>query len=109
VSVSLCPIATIQAPAPQVWQFLAEPKQYGRWWDARTLSIVPTGPAQAGQHIEAQTRALGRGWAVHIVVERVDETQRQLELTTRLPLGITVYNHITCAPVDNVTCRVTFG
>ena len=109
MSVSLCPIATVQAPASQVWQLLAQPEQYGRWWDARTLSIVPPGPAQAGQHIEAQARALGRGWAVHIAVDRVAERERQLDLTTRLPLGITVYNHITCLPVDSASCRVSFG
>ena len=106
---SLCPIATIQAPAPRVWHLLAEPEQYGTWWDAQTIFIIPTGPAQAGQRIEAQTRALGRAWPVHIVVERVDEARHQLDLSTRLPFGITVLNHITCTPVDSRTCRLAFG
>jgi len=109
MSLNACPIATIQAPASHVWGFLAEPSHYGQWWDAQTLRILPPGSVQAGQQIEAQSRALGRDWAVHITVVRVEASERQLDLTTRLPLGITVYNHITCTPVDDQTCRVAFG
>jgi hypothetical protein len=92
-----------------VWELLAEPNHYGRWWDAQTTSIEPPGPAQAGQQILARSRAFGRDWPFHIVVERVEASKRQLDLTTRLPLGITVCNHITCTPLDDETCRVAFG
>jgi len=109
MSVSVCPIATIQAPASQVWGFLAEPGYYGQWWDAQTLSIEPPGPAQAGQLIQARSRAFGRDWRVHFAVERVEAGKRQLDLTAHLPLGITIHNHITCTPLDDKTCRVAFG
>jgi hypothetical protein len=109
VSVSVCPVATVHASVEEVWGLLSAPTRYALWWDAETRAIVPEGPAQPGQRIYAQTRAMGRAWEVNILVEHVDEARRQIQLTTRLPLGITVYNHITCAPVNSASCRVSFG
>ena len=109
MGVSVCPIATVNAPVEQVWALLSEPDNYARWWDAQTLSIEPKGAAQPGQKVLAQSKAFGRGWNVTITVERVDSSKRQIDLTTSLPLGITVHNHIVCALLDRATCRVTFG
>ena len=109
MSFSTCPLTTVNAPLDRVWGLLSNPTCYAAWWDAQTRSIVPAGPAQAGQTIEAQTMALGRPWAIHIVVERVDAAQHQIAFTTMLPLGITVHNQITCAPLDTASCRVSFG
>ncbi len=109
MSFNTCPIATVNAPVERVWHLLSDPASYALWWDAQTYSIVPEGPAQAGQKIYAQTRGLGRQWDVRIIVEKVDPSAHQIHLKTMLPLGITVYNHITCVPLNNSTCRVTFG
>jgi hypothetical protein len=109
MSVSICPIATINAPIEHVWRLLAAPSRYALWWDAKTVSIVPEGPAQAGQQIFATTSALGRRWDVHLTVEAVLANRRQLDLLTQLPLGITVRNHITCTPLDNQRTYVSFG
>jgi hypothetical protein len=109
MAVSACPIATVDAAAAQVWRLLADPANYSRWWDATTDSIVPAGPAASGQIIDAHTRALGRKWPVRVDVEGVDKEHRQLQLTTRLPFGITVHNQITCTPLDSTHCRVVFG
>ncbi len=108
-SISVCPIAEVQAPVEWVWNLLAEPASYASWWNAETRAIEPPGRARPGQRINAQTRALGKRWTVHITVGSVDEDRRAIELTTRLPLGITVHNHIVCTPLDPATCRVTFG
>jgi Polyketide cyclase / dehydrase and lipid transport len=104
-----CPIATVHAPLDKVWCLLSDPSRYALWWDAETRSISPKGPAIAGQEILARTKALGMEWDVHILVEHVDETRHTLQLTTALPLGITVHNHITCTSLDEASCRVTFG
>ena len=104
-----CPTTVVRAPAERVWELLSEPANYGQWWDAQTRAITPAGPAQPGQRIEAETSAVGRKWIVRIVVEGVDPAQRVIHLTTRLPLGITVENHIACVPLDAASCRVTFG
>ncbi|MGB8645402.1 MAG: SRPBCC family protein [Anaerolineae bacterium] len=109
MSFSACPIAVVNAPVDQVWSLLSDPAGYALWWDAQTRSIAPKGPAQAGQKIDAQSKGLGKQWDVRITVESVDESKHQIDLTTRLPLNITVHNHIVCVPVDGATCRVTFG
>jgi Polyketide cyclase / dehydrase and lipid transport len=109
MSLRVCPVATINAPIKRVWRFLSEPANYARWWDARTHSIVPEGPASPGQKIYAQTNALGKYWDVNVLVREVDEAKRQIHLTTMLPWGIAVHNHITCVPLDYAHCRISFG
>lgn len=79
------------------------------WWDAETHSIIPEGPVQPGQQILAKTIALGKRWDIHIAVRAIAPEKHQLELETRLPLGITVLNRITCTPLDSEHTRVSFG
>jgi hypothetical protein len=65
---------------------------------------------QAGAaNIRARTRALGKDWDVRITVASIDPDKRALDLTTQLPFGITVHNHIVCGALDNQRCRVSFG
>ncbi len=109
MSVFICPIANIEAPLERVWSFLSEPANYALWWDAQTREIIPAGSAHTGQRITAQTGALGKQWGVNILVEGVDEQKHQLHLQTRLPLGITVFNHITCTALNQAATQVTFG
>ena len=109
MSISSCPIATVDASVEQVWQLLADPRNYGLWWDAETRSIEPAGPAKPGQRISARTRALGKHWEVQITVASIDTDKRALDLTTQLPFGITVHNHIACRTLDEQHCRVSFG
>lgn len=109
MSFNTCPIATIDAPIERVWRLLADPAHYADWWDAETRSIAPEGPARPGQQIRAQSIALGMRWDVHISVQSVVPEKRQLDLLTRLPFGITVYNHIECASLDEQHTRVSFG
>ena len=106
---NVCPITTVNAPVERVWAFLSEPANYALWWDAQTRLILPEGHAQAGQKIHAQSKALGRLWDVSILVNGVDDSKRQIELTTVLPFGITVHNHISCTPIDHTNSRVIFG
>jgi hypothetical protein len=109
MSFSTCPIATVDAPVGRVWLLLGDPRNYDLWWDAHTHSIIPEGPAQPGQQIFAQTVALGKRWEIHSTVRAVTPEKQQLDLLTRLPWGITVYNHITCTPLDGEHTRVSFG
>lgn len=107
--VSVCPITTIHAPAEHVWNFLSEPSNYALWWDAQTRSIIPQGSSLPGKKIYAETTALGKQWSVTVIVEKVNKVERQIDLTTRLPFGITVHNHIACVPLDKDNCQVSFG
>lgn len=109
MSLNVCPIATINAPLERLWSFLSEPKNYALWWDAKTISIMPAGHASPGQKIQAQSMELGKRWNVDILVEGLDEQRHQIHLKTMLPLGITVFNHITCTPINNSATQVSFG
>ena len=109
MSVNVCPVAIVNASLDHVWEFLSEPKNFALWWDAQTRSIVPEGCAQAGQKIHAKTGGLGRQWDVMVIVNAVDESKHQIDLTTQLPFGITVYSHITCTPLQGGTTQVSFG
>jgi len=88
---------------------LADPAAYAKWWDATTDVISPTGLAQPGQLITAQSQTLGRRWKVRIRVDGIDMARRELSLTTSLPLGITILNHILVNTLDEHTSRVSFG
>ena len=92
-----------------MWRLLADPTHYAQWWDAHTCSTIPSGPAHSGQQIFAHTVALGKRWDVHITIRAVTPENHQLELVTRLPLGITVLNQINCTTLDSQHTRVSFG
>ena len=109
MTLSVCPVATVDAPVERVWALLADPASYAEWWDARTERIEPPGPATPGQVITASAIGLGRRWPVTLRVVGVDDTRHALDLRTALPLGIMLDNHLLCQPLDADTTRVTFG
>jgi hypothetical protein len=109
MSFTTCPVATVNTSVDQVWSLLNIPANYDRWWDARTCAIIPEGPAQPGQRILAESTGFGRHWRVSVLIEGVDDSRRQIDLTTSLPFGITLHNHFTCSPVGEAQCRVSFG
>ncbi|MGZ3583947.1 MAG: SRPBCC family protein [Ktedonobacterales bacterium] len=107
---SVCPTTSVAAPIERVWVLLTTPASYGDWWDATTERIVPDGPAAPGQIVYARAHALGLlHLPVTVTVEQVDAVNHCIKLTTCLPLGITVHNHITCAPVAKATTWLQFG
>jgi hypothetical protein len=96
-------------PPSEFGSYISDPASYDLWWDAQTLSIAPEGSARPGQEVRAQTAALGKRWPVSVRVEMVDDSERRIHLKTVLPLGITAHNHISCVPLDETNCRVSFG
>ncbi len=109
MSLSVCPITVVQAPTEVVWDLLSNPTNFSSWSDAKVDRLLPDGPAQAGQHVEAHAELLGLKRPVHIEVRGIDRSHRTLDLTTSLPLGITVHNHITVTPLESHSCQVSFG
>jgi len=105
MTISTCPIATINAPIERVWEFLAEPANYDLWWDAKTRSIVPKGRAQVGQRVHAKAG----GFNILLTVDAVDESKHKIDFTTKFPFGITGFNHLTCTALPNSTTQVSFG
>ncbi len=109
MSVSVCPIAIVEAPVERVWNFLSVPANYALWWEAQTRSITPEGSAQPGQRVYAQLEGLGMQFDLNLWVEGVEPDKHLIHLKTMLPFGITVFNHITCTRIDDRTCQVSFG
>jgi hypothetical protein len=109
MTISTCPIATVQAPLERVWAILGTPEGYGAWWDARTERVVPPGPLAVGQTVIATAGALGLRLRITTRVEAIDPASHMLALHTTFPLGISVANHITCQALDAERCRVSFG
>jgi hypothetical protein len=109
MSLRACPIAPVRAPLQRVWSFLSQPVNYALWWEANTRSIEPKGSAQSGQQIHATSKAFGFSWNVDVLVESVDQERHTLDLMTSLPLGIIVFNHISCKELDPWSCQVSFG
>lgn len=109
MTISVCPIATVAAPAQAVWEVLTTPEEYGAWWRARTERVVPPGTAVAGQRVTASVRRFG--WRLPVAVEVLarDDAGRALDLRTSLPFGLVVRNHLVVAPLDARTSRLTFG
>lgn len=107
---SVCPAATIAAPLDTVWALITNAAVYDSWWDATADRIVPEGPAVPGQVVYAHASLLG---IIHptvtVTVERVDAEKHRIDLTTRLPLGITAHNHLACAAVAQDTTWLQFG
>ena len=109
MTLRVCPIASVHAPVRKAWSFLSQPATYALWWDARTESITPPGPAQAGQRIHATTMQFGLHWDIEVLVENVDHSRHVLDVMTSLPFGIIVFNHITCSELDPKSCQISFG
>ncbi len=109
MSLSVCPITTVNAPAETVWSLLANPSLYDSWWEVTTDSITPPGPAQPGQMIRAHGVAVGINLHTKFRVDEIDNEKRQLDLTTWLPFGIGLHNHLHVQALDDQTCRVSFG
>lgn len=107
--VSVCPVANVAAPVEVVWELLAEPSNYDRWWDAHLVRSVPEGPATPGQINYATTKEFGKQWDVTFVVKSIQPARHQIHLDVTLPFGIIDHATFTCTPVDEASCRVQFG
>ena len=107
--IRFCPPATLHAPVERVSSFLFEAANFALWWDTQTQSMVPEGPASAGQKIYAPTTARGKQWPVTVMVKSVDEAEPPIHLNTGLLWGITIHNHMTGVPLAPAHGRVSLG
>ena len=105
MSVSVCPIAVINASPERVWELLSKPANYDLWWDAKTQSIVPEGHAQAGQRVHAKAG----GFNIFLTIDAVDDSKHKIDYISKFPFGITGFNHLTCIALTDSTTQVSFG
>jgi len=109
MSLNLCPAAVVEAPIEIVWDLLSHLGRYGEWVDVQVQRVEPEGPAVVGQTLTATTSAFGRTWSVSITVEAVKSERHQLGMHVLLPLGLQMYEYLSCTPVTENSCRVQFG
>jgi hypothetical protein len=108
MSLNVCPAATVAAPIDVVWEIL-QPAHFSEWIDGEVERITPAGPAVVGQQISILSKAFGRKWHVLLTIESIDPDRHQLGMQGAFPFGISLSEHISCASIDALTCRVQYG
>jgi uncharacterized protein YndB with AHSA1/START domain len=106
---AVCPTDVVNAPIERVWSLLTDPAGWGDFWDARVLDIEPAGPAAAGQRILLRSGPWPARFRLTFTFTKVDPANHTLDLDIRLPFGVVNDEHLACAAIDDVTCRVTYG
>lgn len=108
MGLSVCPVATVAAPADLVWGLLASVARWNEWIDGRVERAEP-GPLAAGQEVIVQAPALGRTWRATFAIEKVDAARGVLAMRVAFPLGMALRERVTVRPLDDVSCRVEYG
>ena len=109
MGLTVCPIAVVAAPVEVVWANLVQWERYTDWADVHVERSEPDGPASAGQIIHFAGKALGITMRFIFKIEEVDSERHRLTLHAFFPFGLQEVPHITCTPIDAVTCRVEYG
>ncbi len=108
MGLSICPAATVAAPAETVWGLLASAARWDAWIDGRVERAEP-GPLAVGQTVTVLAPALGRTWRAVFVIEEVDAARGALAMRVTFPLGMTLRERLTVRPLDSASCRVEYG
>jgi uncharacterized protein YndB with AHSA1/START domain len=106
VTLTVCPIAVVEAPVEEVWALLAHPAAFDRWWDARTVRITPPGPSHQGQVVDARSAGIV---PLRARVEGVEPRDHTIVIRTTFPLGLSVRTEIRCVALAPERSRVSFG
>jgi hypothetical protein len=109
VIVNVCPAATSKAPPDRFWKVLTDVDRYGEWVDARFVSADPAGPAQPGQKLYFDARALSHAWAVRIDLVALDARHRWIDMVAYLPFGIANHEHLTLTEMPDGGTLVRFN
>jgi len=108
MSLNVCPAASVAAPLDVVWE-LIQPAHFSEWIDGEVERIMPAGPAVVGQVVSLRSKAFSRNWQATLTIESIDPEAHQLGMQGTFPFGIHMIEHISCARLNEVTCRVQYG
>jgi hypothetical protein len=109
MGLTVCPAAVVAAPVEVVWGNLVQWERWPKWRnDVQVERIEPEGPATVGQTISFAGKVLGRTLHFSFKVEEVNPERYQLDLHGFLLLGLQGKVHISCTPIDAITCRVQY-
>jgi len=103
-----CPVSIVDAPVEIVWTLLTRPEGWGDFYDVRVQSIEPPGSAVVGQTILAESGP----WLLHLKIEfrfiKIDAENHELGVDVQLPFGIKVREDLSCMPLRQDQCRVSY-
>lgn len=108
MGLSVCPAATVAAPAETVWELLAGAARWDNWIDGRVERAEP-GPLAPGQTVAVLASAFGRTWRSTFVIEEVDAERGILAMRVTFPLGMTLRERVVVRSLNGVSCRVVYG
>ena len=103
-----CPTDVVDAPIDVVWALLTEPTGWGGFFDIRNVHVDPPGPARVGQRVQARSGPRWLRLKIGFSFTRVDPADHRLGIDVRLPLGVTVREDLSCAPLGDDRCRVSY-
>jgi hypothetical protein len=98
----------VDAPVETVWALLTEPAGWSSFYDLRVIRVEPPGPARSGQRIVGESGPRWLHLAVTLTYTAIDVSQRSLRLEVRMPLGIAVREELSCSPISEGQCRVSY-
>ena len=91
-----------------MWELLTDPAGWSSFYDLRVLRVEPPGPATVGQRVSGESGPRWLHLGVTITYRAINVSQRSLELTVQLPLGIAVREEMSCTPINDRQCRVNY-
>ena len=103
-----CPTEVVGARIEIVWGLLTDFAGWGNFYDIRVVRVEPPGPGIVGQKMFGKTGAGGLRLPVVFEFKLIDESQRKLEISGQLPLGLYVLEALDCVPLTPETCRVNY-
>ncbi len=108
MGLSVCPAATVTAPAETVWALLASAERWDEWIDGCVEQAEP-GPLAPGQTVTVLASAFGRTWRSEITIEEVDVARGVPAMRVVFPLGMTLRERVSVRSLDSASCRVEYG
>ena len=98
----------MDAPIETVWELLTEPAHWSSFYDLHVIRVEPPGPARVGQRIFGESGPQWLHLAVTLTYTAIDVSQRGLRLEVQMPLGIAVREELSCSPISDIQCRVSY-
>lgn len=106
---AICPTDVVEAPVDVVWGLLTDPAGWGGFFDVRVSRIDPPGPARVGQRVFAGSGPRLLHLQLRFEFTAIDAERHRLGLQVSLPFGVTVSEDLTCTPISERRCRVSYG
>ena len=104
-----CPTGLVNAPVEVVWTLLTHPEGWGDFYNVRITAADPAGPAVVGQTVFAQAGPEFLHLKLQFRFTEIDALNYKLGFDARFPFGVTVREDMSCIPLGQQQCRVSYS